>query len=66
MKGELPPGFRPLLEALHIPPGLELAVEATLGSAAQAVIAPSPEAARRAVDYLRAALGRSRHSHSPQ
>src|SRR5439155_6649448 len=45
-KGELPTGFRPLLEALRVPPGLEAAVEAALGLAVQAVIAPSLEAAR--------------------
>jgi chromosome segregation protein len=52
-EGRLPAGFRPLLEALRVPPGLEAAVEAALGAEAQAVIAPSPEAARQAVELLR-------------
>src|SRR5439155_3328768 len=52
-KGELPGGFRPLLDALRVPPGLEAAVEAALGPTAQAVIAPSVEAAGQALELLR-------------
>jgi chromosome segregation protein len=52
-KGDLPSGFRPLLDALSVPPGLEAAVEAALGPAAQSVLAPSPEAARQAIELLR-------------
>ena len=41
-KGDLRTGFRPILDALRVPPGLEAAVEAALGPAAQAVLAPPP------------------------
>ena len=46
-------GFRPLLDALRVPPGLEAAVEAALGPTAQALLAPSTEAARQAIELLR-------------
>src|SRR5262249_31632048 len=47
-KGDLPAGFRPLLEALRVPPGLEAAGEGAVGSAARAVVGPPGGGAPRA------------------
>lgn len=60
MSGQLPEGYATVADILEVPPHLEQAIEAALGSAIQDIVTPGFEQARTAIEYLKSrTLGRA-------